>query len=193
MAIEKPEYKVVEEFAEFEIREYASYLVAEVEIENDFEEASSEAFGILFDYISGNNIKQKKISMTAPVNQTSAEKKGEKIAMTAPVSQQQSDTGSGRYYVSFVVPGKYTPATVPEPVNSRVNIRQVPGQIMAAIKYSGNWSRKRYNKHKKLLLRELNKKNIEVTGNPVFARYNPPFWPAFMRRNEILIPVNYSP
>ncbi|MFP4548062.1 MAG: SOUL family heme-binding protein [Fidelibacterota bacterium] len=192
MAIEKPEYRVIQEFEDFEIREYAPYLVAEVEIENDFENAGSDAFSILFDYISGNNTKQQKISMTAPVNQTRAEKKGEKIAMTAPVAQQKSNDESGKYRVSFVVPAKYTLNTVPEPSNSRVKIRQVPGQIIAAIKYRGNWSRNRYQKYEQLLMEKLEEKNIEMTGKPIFARYNPPFWPAFMRRNEILIPVGFA-
>ncbi len=188
MAIEKPEYRVIQEYDDFEIREYEPYLVAEVEIENEFEDAGSEAFGILFDYISGNNIKQEKISMTAPVNQSRAG--GEKIAMTAPVAQQESETG--QYHVSFVVPAKFTLKTVPKPADKRINIRRLSGQTMAVHKYRGNWSRERYNKNEQILIKQLDKKNIEISGKPVFARYNPPFWPAFMRRNEILIPVNYS-
>lgn len=111
--------------------------------------------------------------------------------MTAPVSQQESNSGSDSYRVNFVVPRKYTMETVPQPANKKVSIRQVPGQMMAAIKYSGNWSRERYREHEQLLIEILNEKNIKITGKPVFARYNPPFWPAFMRRNEILVPVEY--
>jgi len=32
-------------------------------------------------------------------------------------------------------------------------------------------------------------KDWEVTGQPVWARYNPPFVPSWFRTNEILVPV----
>jgi hypothetical protein len=141
----------------------------------------------LFDYISGNNEQQEKIKMTAPVNQKPSQAKGEKISMTAPVSQKTGD--NGKFTISFVVPSKYTLETVPQPKDPRVGIRKIPAKTMAAIKYSGNWSEKKYRAKENLLIEELRGKNIIILNNPVFARYNPPFWPTFLRRNEILIEI----
>ncbi|MDZ7764792.1 MAG: heme-binding protein [Melioribacteraceae bacterium] len=78
MAYEEPEYKVIGEYDEFEIREYSSYLVAETVIDSTFEDAGSAAFNILFDYISGGNIKKEEIEMTIPVNQSKPKLEGER-------------------------------------------------------------------------------------------------------------------
>lgn len=191
MAIEKPEYKVIKEYKNFEIRKYEPYLIAETEVKDKFEDATNRAFRILFDYISGNNEKQEKIKMTSPVNQRNAEGRGQKIKMTAPVSQEVKMQSDGKYKIAFIVPSKYDMETVPLPKDPRVNIREIPGQTIAAVKYSGNWSEEKYRKHEKQLIDALQSKEIKIIGNPVFARYNPPFWPAFMRRNEILIEIEY--
>ena len=121
--------------------------------------------------------------MTAPVSQEATSKK---IAMTAPVSQEKSD---GLWRITFLMPSKYTMGTLPEPLDERVNLREVPGQLMAAIRYSGTWSKKRYEKKKARLESLIQQRGLEPLGEPVFARYNSPFVPWFLRRNEVLIPV----
>jgi hypothetical protein len=60
---------------------------------------------------------------------------------------------------------------------------------MAVVRYSGLWSEERYLEHKQALESWIRAKGLTVSGVPVWARYNPPFTPWFMRRNEILIPV----
>jgi len=190
MAIEKPKYKIIKKYDKIEIREYSPYLIAETEIDANFEEASNIAFRRLFKYISGENSSQSKIKMTAPVNQEKSEKEGEKITMTSPVSQVEKE--DGKFLISFVVPSKFTMNTVPQPLDKRVVIRQVPAKIIAAIKYSGNWSEEKYKIYETLLIEQLQKHNIVIIGNVNFARYNPPFMPSFLRRNEILIEVARS-
>ena len=189
MAFEEPDYKVIAKYDNFEIRKYSPYLIAETEVENNFEDATNTAFRILFDYISGKNVKQEKIKMTTPVNQRNADQEGEKIKMTTPVSQKKTLQSEGKYTINFVIPSKYTLETVPAPQDPRVNIRKVPQKNMAVIKYSGRWTQENYRKHEDKLIKALEEKDLEIIGDPVFARYNPPFWPFFMRRNEILIEV----
>jgi hypothetical protein len=154
-------------------------------VDAGFEEAGNTAFRRLFGYISGDNTAQQKIAMTAPVTQ-SRSGQGEKIAMTAPVTQVQSAAG---YTVAFVVPAKYTPATVPEPLDPRVRIREVPGQRVAAWRYSGRWTADNYQENERKLRLAIEARGLKASGEPVLARYNPPFMPSFLRRNEILIPV----
>jgi hypothetical protein len=158
VGIEKAQYTVLEKDGKFEIRQYQPQVVAETVVEADFADAGNIAFRRLFDYISGNNRSKESIAMTAPVNQQTGS--GQKIAMTAPVNQQKSE---GNYVVSFLMPSKYTSRTLPEPLDPNVRIREMPARKMAAIRYSGSWSQKRYD--------------------------DPPFQLWFLRRNEVLFPV----
>ena len=88
VAIEEPEYEVVQTYPDFELRRYAPYLVAETEVTGDFDEVGNSAFRILAAYIFGENRTQEKMEMTAPVNQRPEAGEGEKMAMTAPVAQR---------------------------------------------------------------------------------------------------------
>lgn len=187
MAVEEARYELVATYDEFELRRYAPMVVAEVEVRGDFERAGGRAFPVLADYIGGNNAPAEKIAMTAPVNQQAA---GQRIAMTAPVSQTATD-GSDRYVVSFVMPAGYTLENLPRPLDARVELREVPAGLLAARRYSGRWTERAYRNHEASLLAALAESDLEVTGPPVYARYNAPFVPWFLRRNEVLVPVRH--
>ena len=183
MGIEKPQYTVLKKDGAIQIRQYDPYLVAETMVDTDFEEAGNIAFRRLYKYISGHNRTQVSIAMTAPVNQR---RQSEKIAMTAPVTQQALD---GKFAVSFVMPSQYTLETLPEPIDPNVVIKKVAGFKAAAIRYSGNWSKKRYEANKKNLEAFIQDQNLTATAEATFARYDPPFQLWFLRRNEVIIPV----
>ena len=183
VGIEKAKYQVIEKEGKFEIRQYQPQIVAETVVDADFDEAGNMAFRRLFNYISGENRKKESIAMTAPVNQKSS---SEKIAMTAPVNQQQSE---GNYIVSFLMPSKYTMETLPEPLDSSVRLRQIPARKVSVIRYSGSWSRKKYEAKKALLEEFIKNKGLKITGQDIFARYDPPFQIPFLRRNEVLFEV----
>ncbi|MDH5272297.1 MAG: heme-binding protein [Gammaproteobacteria bacterium] len=186
MAIEEPGFKVLEKDGSFELREYAPYVVAETRVEAAFEDAGSIAFQRLFSYISGNNVAQREIAMTAPVTQS----RGEKIAMTAPVSQ----VADGRaFLVAFTLPAAYTLETAPRPQDPAVQIRAIPAQLIACWRYSGRWTAGNYRENEVLLRGRIKERGLIARGEPVLARYNPPFTPWFMRRNEVLIPVARPP
>ena len=186
MAIEEPRFKVLEKDGSFELREYSTHIVAETRVEAGFEDAGSLAFQRLFRYISGNNVAQQKIAMTAPVTQSGSEK----IKMTAPVSQVADGNA---YLVAFSLPSTYTLATVPKPLDPTVRIRQVPAQLIACWRYSGRWTESNYREHEVLLRERIKSRELVTRGEPVLARYNPPFTPWFMRRNEVWIPVAGQP
>ena len=174
VGIEKAKYSVLQKQGAFEVRQYAPQIVAETVVESDFDEAGNVAFRRLYGYISGKNQTKESISMTAPVEQQSSEK----IAMTAPVVQ--SSTGEGF---------EYTMETLPQPLDSEVRIREIPARKMAAIRYSGTWSRKRYEEKRDALRQFVAERGLKTTGAEAFARYDPPFQLWFLRRNEVLIPV----
>jgi effector-binding domain-containing protein len=183
MAIEEAKYNVVEKDNRFEIRDYAPHILAETIVEGDLEEAGNKAFNRLFRYISGDNRSRKKVAMTAPVSQ---QPMGEKIKMTAPVGQRRVQE---KWAVSFMMPVSYTIETLPEPENQDVTLRQVPARWMASVTYSGFWSEKRYLRYKSELESWIKERGLTIVGDPIWARYNPPFTPWFLRRNEILIPI----
>ena len=107
MAIEEPKFKVVQTFDNIEIREYRSYIVAEMIVSSDFEDAGNEAFSALVGYIGGDNVRRESIEMTAPVNQEKLGEEGQKIEMTAPVGQETVEPG--RYRVSLCHARKFYP------------------------------------------------------------------------------------
>ena len=178
-AIEEPKYAVVRQYDGFEIREYAPYLVAEVVVPGPSEEAGNRGFRILAGYIFGKNKGERKISMTAPVAQTPAPVK---IEMTAPVTQVAANGG---YVVQFTMPSAYTLETLPEPLDPQVKLKEVSGGRFAVIRYSGTWSERNYKEHLEKLERGVEAAGLRTTGSPIYSRYNAPFVPWFMRRNEI--------
>jgi effector-binding domain-containing protein len=184
IATAEVKYNVVVKAKDFELRDYPAHVVAETVVEGTLEDAGNKAFSRLFGYISGKNRSRDKIAMTAPVSQRPA---SEKIAMTAPVGQQRAEEG---WVVSFTMPVSYTLETLPVPEDPEVKLRQVPARRMASVQYSGTWSESRYLRYRQDLESWIEKNGFRIQGEPVWARYNSPFTPWFLRRNEILIPVD---
>jgi len=183
MATEEAKYAVLEKDGHFELRQYEPCIVAETLVDGDFDEVGNAGFRRLFRYISGDNQTKLPISMTAPVTQ---EMRSEKISMTAPVTQQK--TGND-WSIAFVMPAEYRMDTLPIPIDARITLRAIPARLVAVITYSGTWSKSRYEEHKALLDNMMSKRKLKAAGEYIYARYNPPFTPWFMRRNEVLVPV----
>jgi hypothetical protein len=186
MAIEEPAFEVTRKLGEIEIRRMAPYVVAEVRVAGPASEAGNRAFPILAGYIFGKNKGEKKFAMTAPVIQTATPPTPVKMAMTAPVTQAASGEG---FVVQFVLPSGVTLATAPDPLDERVTLREVPETTIAAVVYSGTWSQVNYDEHLAKLKAALTTAGVSWTGEPVFSRYNGPWTPWFMRRNEIWLTV----
>lgn len=187
MAVEEAAYTVEKKDGSFEVRRYAPQVVAEVMTDGTLEQAGNKAFRPLFNYISGANRTQEKIAMTSPVGQTAGSRK---IAMTSPVGQIAE---SNRWAVSFMMPAHETLDTLPTPTDERVSLRAIPARRLAAVRYSGTWSQRRYERQLARLRAWMDEVGLTPEGEPVWARYNPPFTPWFMRRNEILVPVGELP
>jgi DNA gyrase inhibitor GyrI len=163
-ATEEPRYEVVREYGGFEVRDYAPFVVAQVVVPGPVEAAGNRGFRVLASYIFGENDGAQKISMTAPVIQTAAE---------------------GAYLVQFTMPRAYSLETLPAPRDPRVEFRKLPGGRFAVIRYSGSWSEDNYRAHLEQLERDVRSAGLRTTGAPIYARYNAPYVPSFMRRNEI--------
>jgi hypothetical protein len=187
-ALEEPKYSVLKEYENFEIRNYASYLVAEVDIEGSYNKSGNEAFRILAGYIFGDNQSSTKMNMTAPV-ESEAIQSSEKMNMTAPVFSNKNFNG---YTYRFVMESKYTQETLPVPNNSKIRITEIKDRVMAVISFSGRWSQKNFEKHEQILVNDLKNAGIGVASEAIYARYNAPFTPWFLRRNEIMFEIEYK-
>lgn len=187
-ALEEPKYSVLKEYENFEIRNYDSYLVAEVDIEGSYNKTGNEAFRILAGYIFGDNQSSTKMNMTAPV-ESEAIQPSERMNMTAPVFSNKNING---YTYRFVMESKYTQETLPVPNNSKIRITEIKDRVMAVISFSGRWSQKNFEKHEQILVNDLKNEGIGVASEAIYARYNAPFTPWFLRRNEIMFEIEYK-
>lgn len=185
ISVENPIYSVDRKADKYEIRIYQPTIVAEVVITSSFEDAGNQAFRILADYIFGNNNTKTKMEMTAPVTM---QIHFEEIASLDSISKSKNSEFS--YLTQFFLQRDIPLNLVPEPVDKRIRIDELPQKKFAVLTYSGSWSEENYKEHLSILKEEL-KRNGELyrAKQPIFARYNSPFQLWFLRKNEIWIEV----
>jgi len=135
--------------------------------------ADNDAFRILFRYISGHNQPVKKIPMTAPVISTAA-----RIPMTAPVISAPDS-------FSFVMPPSYPDDDIPAPLDPRSTLERIPQRRVAALRFRGIATQNAVAEKTRQLLDTLARHEIPTEGTSFLMRYNAPFTPGFMRRNEV--------
>lgn len=182
-ATEEPPHQTLVKDGKFEVRQYEPTIVAEVEITGDMRRAGNSGFRPLADFIFGNNTSRSKIDMTAPVTRV----KSEKIEMTAPVTRTLSDDDA--WTVAFVMPSAWTLETLPVPNNPDVTIREVPGELMATVEFSGVGRERTFAQKQVSLESWLIEQGYEPAGAPRYAGYDAPWVPGPFRRNEVMIPV----
>jgi len=168
--VEQAKYEVLKKINTIEIRRYPRLVIARVDGYGD------GGFNFLFNFITGNNKQKASVKMTAPVV-------SEQIAMTAPVLSEPNS-------LAFIMPKEYTLETTPEPLDDRVQIVEVPERIVAALRFSGRWSESIFNKKALKLIEELKKEGVKTIGKVFSMRYNGPFTPWPLRRNEVAVPVS---
>ena len=159
-------YRVLKAHKGFEVREYDPHTLVTTWSQGDLGSSAYSAFGYLAGFIGGNNQKR------------------QPIAMTAPVLQRESGDG---FEVSFVMPAGMT--DVPAPSSTALRIEHFEKSTFAALSFSG-FAREALFRAKEQKLRQLlAEQGFEVVGKPRFARYNGPWTPAPLRRNEVLLEI----
>lgn len=174
MAIEEPEFEVLQSHDDYEVRRYVPHIVAEVDVAGDDGDPGRAAFRILAGYIFGDNEAETKMSMTAPVT-----------------SQAVGDDEKALYTYAFFMESEYTMETLPKPVDTRIRLVEKPARVIAARRYSGRWSASNYQKNEAALMAALADDGVVLAGEPYLARYNSPFTLWFMRRNELLVEIEW--
>jgi hypothetical protein len=168
---EQQPYDVLARYPGFELRRYPAHVVAEVEVEGSFENAGISGFRPLVGYISRGGV-----AMTAPVLQQAAE-------------DADDVTTASFFRIAFVMPAGATTDALPVPADGRVSIRAVPETTAAAARFSGRWTRSSFQRHATLLQHAVAEAGLQPAGALQWARFDPPWTPWFLRRNEVLLPV----
>lgn len=186
MAVEEPAHTVVLREGAFEVRDYPALVAAEVSVDGSHDAAANAGFRLLAGYIFGGNTRKQSIAMTAPVVQAASEK----IAMTAPVIQSGgAGGGKGPWTVRFIMPASYTLETLPTPNDARVHLVPLAPARVAVVRFSRFVGAEHIASETAALEAFIAGKGLRRTGPASLARYDPPWTPWFMRRNEILIPI----
>jgi hypothetical protein len=200
---ESPTYILEMKDEKFEIRKYPDYILAQVDVEADFDSAIGIGFSILANYIFGGNKKRKSIPMTSPVSEEKIEG-SEKIPMAAPVTQEplngsekitmtvpviEESSGENIQRISFTMPSKYTLETLPEPDSDRIKFKEVKNQRTAVLRFSGRVKKKLAMEKMEEMTRWLKKNHLKPKSNFIVAQYNNPAVPGFFRRNEIIVEI----
>lgn len=176
--VESLRYEVVTSHDRFEVRRYPLTVLATVHGMSD-----DDAFSLLFSYISGDNSRKEKVPMTAPV--FSSDEHSVHIPMTSPVISNSRS-------LSFVLPSVYRPGEVPEPLDRRVQMEVLPERQVAVLRFRGRTRSREVEERTRELLDEVRSKGLVPSGDTFLMRYNPPFTPGFLRRNEVAVEVGPS-
>lgn len=178
-------YSVLEKDGAIEIRRYDTMVLATTDMPGGIDQGDNQAFQKLFDYISGANFTADKIAMTAPVFMQEKQE-GQKIEMTAPVFMNENEN---RETMSFVLPSSFTFETAPKPTDQAVRLEKIENFTVAAIEFSGFLSQSNIRTHGQTLENWIKTRNYAPNAPYQVAGYNPPWTIPFLRRNEVLIPV----
>jgi len=195
MAIEEPAFERTTVDGANEVRRYAPMIVAETWVEGDLSDGSNDGFRVIARYIFGANRSRagegsERIAMTAPVTMDLPATRPAESSQTTPAeSGAQAAASEARWRMHFVMPSKYTMATLPEPTDPRVILREVPAQQIAARTFSGFVTNARVASETEALQAWMRARGLQAAGPAQLARYNPPWSIPFLRRNEILIPL----
>ena len=168
---ETPEYDVLEKSGNFEVRVYPKMLIASIQKEGSRDLALRQSFPYLANYISGKY------------------RKGPKISMTVPVVQARLDHKES-WKVFFIMPKEYLLKNMPSPNTDSIKLKELKELKVAVIQFSGPWTDKNFNEKIQLLNNWLLLKKLSGPLNIMYAFYNGPTTPSFLRRNEILMEIN---
>jgi SOUL heme-binding protein len=187
MNIQTPAYTVAEKRRGYEIRQYAPYVIAETHQKGSGPGQPSGGFNELFRYISGENGSRNKIPMTAPVLKGPGAE-GRKIPMSAPVLKNGE---GGAEMIAFVMPPGSSLEELPQPKSAAVHLRAIPAHAVAAVTFSDYATDVAIREHTESLLEALQRDGLTVRSAPRVALYNPPWTPPFMRKNEVLVEIDW--
>ena len=161
---ETQSYDVIEKHDNIEIRYYppAAKVMSKGKI------GGNTNFRNLFNYISGSNSNNLKISMTTPV-------------------YMKNDKEN--QIMEFVLPKKFNYNEIPKPDNLNLEIYMSKEAIFASIRYSGYNNSEKQLLYTEKLLTKLKDLGRDIVGTTILLSYDAPY-KFYNRRNEILVELS---
>ena len=89
----------------------------------------------------------------------------------------------------FFLPAKFKMEDAPRPTSDAVKLVIVTVQTYAVTRYSGRSSDQNFIRNARKLSEALKRDGVRTSGDPIKATFNGPFMPFFLRRNEVMVPV----
>ena len=169
--LENPKYTILEKNNHFQIRKYDEMTIAKITTVGERYEGLRKGFIPLARYIGAKD------------------REGPKISMTAPVMQQKIINDN--WEISFYMPSKFDTDQLPISENNQIKIVTTPSKIMAVITFSGVAKTELLENKFTNLIKWIEETNYEIIlgSRPIYSYYNDPSTPGFLRKNEIMIPV----
>lgn len=164
-ATEMPDYNAIRCEERFEIRDYPALTIATTPMNED---GMNGGFGQLFRFITGKNETAEKIEMTSPV---------------------LINTAKDKKTMSFIMPKKAVEKGVPKPAGGSVSLGKIEAARFAVLRFGGGRTAENEKEAIEKLRAWLGRQKIAGKGEPMFAYYDPPWTPLFMRRNEVMIRI----
>lgn len=162
---ESAPYQVVRSDGKFQLRDYPALTVVETPMTGN-RDGNDGSFMRLFRFITGGNQVQ------------------QKIAMTTPVFMSRSETNST---MAFVMPVKMKTAEVPRPSDGAVAVRELASGRFAVLRYGGGRNQQKESESLVRLKAWMQQEKLSVLSLPVYGYFDPPWTPAFLRRNEVML------
>ena len=163
---ESAPYRVVRSDAKFQVRDYPALTTVETPMAADRRDGSDGSFMRLFRFIAGGNEAR------------------QKIAMTTPVFMSGDDTNAT---MAFVLPAKLKASAAPKPSDATVTVRELPAGRFAVLRYSGGRNAQKEAESLSRLQAWMEAEKLSVLSPPVYGYFDPPWTPAFLRRNEVML------
>jgi hypothetical protein len=159
-------YKVVRRDGKFELRDYPSLTLVETPMATSGSNGADGSFNRLFRFITGNN------------------EANQKIAMTTPVFMSGNETNRA---MAFVMPSGEKATQVPKPKEAAVTVREVAAGRYAVLRFGGGRNAKKEAEVERELRSWMQTERLPAKPPPVFGYFDPPWIPAFLRRNEVML------
>lgn len=160
---QEPSYSVLHKDGAYEVRAYEPF----VSVSTKDHTLRGSGFNRLFSFISGQNKAQVKMPMTIPVINDPTD---ETMEFVLPLSMRKA-------------------ADAPQPLTDQETIKEYELSHAAVVRFSGRATQEKIQAQKTMLEQWIQAAGYKDRSAYIVARYNAPFTPTFLRRNEVIIQI----
>jgi hypothetical protein len=163
--LEEPHYDVEYRERSFEIRRYGPRIVAETQVPDPH---SADAYRRITSYFFGGNSLGTSITMTTP---------------------QSFKPDGDAWTVWLTLPGNWRMDAVADPLDARVEVREIPAGRVATVRFGGTALAPQVGERTAALEEWMKSNGLSPAGPPEQHRFDPPGTPGSDRRNEVWVPI----